>query len=257
MTSVSSWMRGASLPLLTLMAIFVAWEICVRILSVPAFLLPAPSGIVMHIASSYMRLAYHLGVTLTVVLLGYFVSVLLGIGVATALAHSDFLNRAVLPLLVISQVVPQVAIAPILVIWFGPGLLAKTLIVFIICFFPMVVNTTAGLLRVDQDLLYLARGLNASRAQIFFKILLPNALPNIFAGMKISITLAVIGGVVAEFIAGSSGLGYLVFTGSTMLDTTLVFSSVFILAALGISLFWTIQSLQRLLLPWFNEAELG
>ncbi len=166
-----------------------------------------------------------------------------------ATAHSRVLSRTVLPLLVMSQTVPTIAIAPILVIWFGPGEAARLIVVFMIAFFPIVVNTTAGLLRVNEELIDLVRGLNASRWKIFTKIRLPNALPHIFTGMRISIALSVIGSVVGEFVAATEGLGYLIFSANTNLDTKLAFAAVVLLAAMGIVLFQIVRLAQRLLVP--------
>jgi NitT/TauT family transport system permease protein len=156
-----------------------------------------------------------------------------------------------------SQSIPTVAIAPILVIWFGPGDAARLIVVFLIAFFPIVVNTTAGLLRADDDLVALVRGLNASRWKIFTKIRLPNALPYLFTGMRISIALSVIGAVVAEFVAATEGLGYVVFSGATNMDTKLVFAAVVILAVMGIVLFQLVRLAQAIVVPWAQTTREG
>jgi NitT/TauT family transport system permease protein len=145
----------------------------------------------------------------------------------------------------------------VLVIWFGPGDVARFIVVFLIAFFPIFVNTTTGLLRVDPDLIDLVRGLNASRWRIFTKIRFPNALPHVFTGMRVSITLSVIGAVVAEFVAATRGLGYLVFTGATNIDTKLVFASVALLAIMGIVLFQLVRYAQTLAVPWARETSEG
>ena len=149
-----------------------------------------------------------------------------------------------------SQTVPTVAIAPILVIWFGPGDIARTIVVFLIAFFPIFVNVATGLIRVDADLIDLVRGLNGSRWKILVKIRFPSAVPNLFTGMRISITFAVIGAVVAEFVASTEGLGYLVFSGATTMDTRLVFAAVVQLAVIGIVLFQVVRAVQAWALPW-------
>jgi NitT/TauT family transport system permease protein len=201
------------------------------------------------------RLLIHSLVTLREVFMGFAMAVVVGVILAILIAHSRFLAESLYPLLVISQEVPQVAIAPILVIWFGHGDLPKVLVAFLISFFPMVVNTAAGLLQVNEDLIYLIRGLKASRLQILTMIRLPNALPYIFTGMRISITLSVIGAVVGEFVGGSEGLGYLVFTGTGTLDTKLTFAAITILAILGIVLFWIVGVVERIALPWATVSE--
>jgi len=242
-------------PLVLFVLLVLAWEAVVRIFSVPSFLLPAPSAVFVKLYDLRVRLFGHTLVTLYIVLSGFTLAVIVGVVLATLIAHSRFLAEALYPLLVISQVTPQVAIAPLLVIWFGHTDMPKILIAFLVAFFPMVVNTTAGLLRVDPDLVDMMRGLRASRWRIFLMIRLPNALPYIFAGMRISITLAVIGAVVGEFVAGDRGLGYVVTTGTANTDTTLTFAAITILATTGIVLFWTVGMLRRLVLPWSTDSE--
>ena len=173
------------------------------------------------------------------------------------IAHSQTLSRTLYPVLVITQVVPTIAIAPVLTIWLGPTDTSRLLVVFLIAFFPIVVNTTAGMLRVDEELIDLIRGLNASRWKIFTKIRLPNALPYMFTGMRISIALAVIGAVVAEFVIADRGLGYLVFSATSNLDTVLEFAAVTLLVVMGIVLFRLVLLVQKLVLPWAAETQEG
>src|SRR5262249_34593265 len=180
-------------------------------------------------------------------------AVIVGMTIAAMIVHSRFLAESLFPLLVITQVTPQVAIAPILVIWFGSGELPKIIIAALIAFFPMVINTATGLLRLDEELIHLVRGLNMSRWKIFLLIRVPNSLPYVFAGMRISIAFAVIGAVVGEFVAASRGLGYIVFAGMANLDTRLTFAAIAILAAMGIALFWLVGLLRRFALPWASE----
>jgi NitT/TauT family transport system permease protein len=244
-------------PALFFVGLVVAWQIACVVFHVPSFLLPSPVSILSKIAEIPDRMLLHLLVTLREVLLGFAIATIGGIGLAVIIVHSRFLTRTLYPLLVISQTVPTIAIAPVLVIWFGPGDMARLTVVFLIAFFPIFVNTTAGLLRVNEELLDLVRGLNASRWKILLKIRLPNALPNIFTGMRISIALSVIGAVVSEFVAATQGLGYLVFTGATNIDTNLVFAAVVLLAAMGIVLFQIIRLVQAMAIPWAQGAREG
>lgn len=244
-------------PVALVLILIAAWQLAVDIFGIPKFLLPSPWDIALKFAERPERLAHHSLVTLTQVLLGFGLAVVIGIALATAIVHSRLLAESLYPVLVISQVTPQIAVAPILVIWFGSGEIPKILVAFLVAFFPMVVNTAAGLLRVQEDLIDLMRGLKASRAKIFWMIRLPNALPNIFAGMRISATLAVIGAVVGEFVAASEGLGYLVFTGTANNDTTLTFAAVVLLAAMGLALFSLVTLAQRLALPWASQVREG
>ena len=245
------------LPTLFLLGLLLLWELAVHVLDIQDFLLPSPSAIAARIVEIPERLAAHAWVTLSEVLIGFGLALAIGVAIAVIIAHSRALSRTLYPVLVVTQVVPTIAIAPVLTIWLGPTDAARLLVVFLIAFFPIVVNTTAGMLRVDEELIDLIRGLNASRWKIFTKIRMPNALPFLFTGMRISITLAVIGAVVAEFVVSERGLGYLVFSATTNLDTVLVFTAVTLLAAMGIVLFRLVLLAQRLALPWAREAEEG
>jgi NitT/TauT family transport system permease protein len=245
------------LPAVFFIVLIAGWQVALGIFHVPDFILPAPSQIVGKIIQIPDRMLLHFSATLAEVLAGFALALIGGVALAVVTAHSRFLARALYPLLVVSQTVPTIAIAPILVIWFGPGNIARLAVVFLIAFFPIFVNTTAGLLRVDEDLIALVRGLNGSRWMIFTKIRLPNALPNLFTGMRISITLSVIGAVVAEFVAATQGLGYLVFTGATNMDTKLVFAAVVILAAMGIALFQLVRLVEKFAVPWAGRVREG
>ena len=245
------------LPLAFFVLLLAAWQVGCDALKVQEFLLPSPLAIVAKIAEVPERMILHTMTTLREVLIGFAAACVGGIVLASFTAHSRMFARTVFPMMVMSQTVPTIAIAPILVIWFGPGDASRLIVVFLIAFFPMVVNTTAGLLRVNQELIDLARGLNASRWKIFTKIRMPNALPHIFTGMRISIALSVIGAVVAEFVAAEQGLGYLIFSANTNLDTKLVFAGVVLLAIMGIILFQAVRTAQHLMLPWARESAPG
>ena len=164
-------------------------------------------------------------------------------------------RRGVYPLIVVSQIVPKVAVAPLFIVWFGLGDLSRLLLAFLIAFFPIVINTTAGLTSVDDDIVRMARAYMGSRGQIFFKIRLPHALPLIFAGMKISITLAVIGVVVAEFVAAQRGIGYLIVMANGLLDTPLMMAAITVLSVMGLALYGAIAALERLVVYWQPQTE--
>jgi NitT/TauT family transport system permease protein len=250
------WSRALK-PLSFFLSLVVLWQLATLVVAVPHYILPSPWQILTKIWEIPDRLLEHTLYTLFEVLAGFLLAVVGGVALASLIVHSRFLAERLYPLLVITQVTPQVAVAPILVVWFGAGDLAKILVAFLVSFFPMVVNTATGLQRVDPELLDLVRAFGTSRWRIFVLIRLPNALPFIFAGMRISIALAVIGAVVGEFVAASKGLGYLVFTGTANLDTRLTFASIAILATLGITLFWLVGRARRLALPWAADTEEG
>jgi NitT/TauT family transport system permease protein len=172
-----------------------------------------------------------------------------GVPLALAIFLWKPFARTVYPLLVSSQAVPKVAVAPLFLVWFGFGLLPKVLIAFLIAFFPVVINTAVGLAAIEREKIYLAQSMGLGAAATFFKIQLPNALPSVFAGLKISITLAVVGAVVGEFVGGQGGLGYLLLIANGNMDTALLFAGIVALTILGIIFFALIGLAERLVLP--------
>jgi len=183
------------------------------------------------------------------IVLGFVLSVAIGVPLALAIYLWTPFARAVYPILVSSQAVPKVAVAPLFLVWFGFGLLPKVLIAFLIAFFPVVINTAMGLAALEREKLYLARSMGLGPVATFFKIQLPNALPSIFAGFKISITFAVVGAVVGEFVGGQGGLGYLLLIANGNMDTPLLFAGIVALTLLGVVFFALIGLLERLVLP--------
>lgn len=244
------WMEKYVFPLLTLVALAVIWEVAVGLGDVPEYILPAPSVIVEEIVDQARVIFNHSLVTLGEVILGFLLSVVVAIPLGVAIHYSPFLARVFYPLLVASQTVPKIAIAPLLVIWFGFGLAPKVLIAFLIAFFPIVIDTVVGLRRTEEEMVYLVRSMGANRLQIFLKLSLPNALPSIFGGLKVAITLAVVGAVVGEFLAADSGLGYMLVVANGYLDTALVFAGIIALSVIGIVLFFIVELLERLIVPW-------
>jgi NitT/TauT family transport system permease protein len=160
------------------------------------------------------------------------------------------LRDIVMPLLLVAQLVPKVAIAPLLLIWFGYGLFPKVLVAFLVAFFPIVVNGASGLASVQPELLDLGHSLQASRWQTFWKFRIPSALPELFSGMKVAVTLAIIGAIIGEFVGGNRGLGYLIIVANQELDTPLAFAAIFLLSAAGIALYAIVEMFERMLIPW-------
>ena len=182
-------------------------------------------------------------------MLGFALSIVIGIPLALAIFLWPAFSRSILPLLVSSQAMPKVAVAPLFLVWFGFGLLPKVLIAFLIAFFPVVINTAVGLASIEPEKIYLARSMGFGATATFFKIRLPNALPAIFGGLKISITLAVVGAVVGEFVGGDAGLGYLLMVANGSMDTQLLFAGIVALTVLGVALFLLIEFAERLAIP--------
>jgi NitT/TauT family transport system permease protein len=229
--------------------VLLAWEAAVRLLEVPTFLLPPPSVIAQAMYLNAAQLAQESVATTVEIGLGFGLSVAVGIPLALAIFLWPPFARTIYPLLVSSQAVPKVAVAPLFIVWFGLGLLPKVLIAFLIAFFPVVINTAMGLAAIEQEKIYLARSMGLGAFATFFKIRLPNALPSIFAGLKISITLAVVGAVVGEFVGGQGGLGYLLLIANGSMDTALLFAGLVALTILGVVFFAAIGLVERLVLP--------
>jgi NitT/TauT family transport system permease protein len=246
-------------PILTVVGTLVAWEVGTRVFSIPAFLLPPPSKIVVSFAEHGGLLLKHGWVTTIEIVLGYLLSIVVGVPLALAIFMWPAFSRSVLPLLISSQAMPKVAVAPLLLVWFGFGLLPKVLIAFLIAFFPIVISTAVGLASIEQEKIHLARSMGLGAAATFFKIRLPSALPSVFGGLKISITLAVVGAVVGEFVGGDAGLGYLLMVANGSLDTPLLFAGIIALTVQGIVLYFLVELAEHLAIPRpaANAAVLG
>jgi NitT/TauT family transport system permease protein len=236
-------------PIGLLVAALAAWEVAARALSIPPYLLPAPSAIVQAMGANSAVLIKESVSTTIEVLLGFALSVAVGVPLALAIYLWRPFARAIYPVLVSSQAVPKVAVAPLFLVWFGFGLLPKVLIAFLIAFFPVVINTAMGLAALEREKIYLAQSMGLGPFATFFKIQLPNAMPSIFAGLKISITFAVVGAVVGEFVGGQGGLGYLLLIANGNMDTALLFAGIVALTVLGVVLFSLIGLVERLVLP--------
>lgn len=254
-TGAAGPLRSVGWPLAVTLLVLAAWEVVVRALGVLPVVMPPPSAVLAVIAGRWPLLLEHLWPTFYQTVLGFLLSVVGGVAIAVLLVYSEPIRRGVLPLLVTSQIVPKVAVAPLLVVWFGIGDLSRLMLAFLIAFFPVVINTVVGLTSVDEDYIRMARAFMGTRAQIFAKVRLPHALPLIFGGMKISITLAVIGIVVAEFVAAQEGLGYLIVMANGLLDTPLMMAAIAVLSAMGLALYGLLAMLERAVVYWQPPAE--
>ena len=242
-------MAALAYPIGMTVVLIALWEIAARVFAFPPYLLPAPSAIIESMDTNAGVLIRQSVGTTVEILLGFALSVVVGVPLALAIFLWKPFARTIYPLLISSQAVPKVAIAPLFLVWFGFGLLPKVLIAFLIAFFPVVINTTMGLASLEREKIYLAKSMGLGAAATFFKIQLPNALPSIFAGLKISITFAVVGAVVGEFVGGQGGLGYLLLIANGNMDTALLFAGIVALTVLGVVLFALIGLAERLVLP--------
>jgi len=241
------------LSILAAMVIFFAgWQALVALLRMPAFILPSPLQVLARFAKALSdgTLARHTAATLLEVLAGLGSGVLFATILGYLLSRSTLLENVLQPFLVASQAIPTVAIAPLLVIWFGPGLFSKVLICALIVFFPVLVNTVVGLRSVPENLRDLMRSLRADRWQTFRLLELPAALPVLLGGLRIGATLSVIGAVVGELVGADRGLGFLINVGRGQYDTALVFVGVFTLVILALMLYSAVLIAERRLLRW-------
>jgi NitT/TauT family transport system permease protein len=240
---------GVVSPIVVVIALVALWEAVTRLFAIPLFLLPPPSAVAQSMLANAPLLLANGWVTTIEIVLGFALSILIGIPLALAIFLWPPFSRSVLPLLVSSQAMPKVAVAPLLLVWFGFGLLPKVLIAFLIAFFPIVINTAVGLAAIEPEKIYLARSMGFGPVATFFKIRLPNALPAIFGGLKISITLAVVGAVVGEFVGGDAGLGYLLMVANGSMDTQLLFAGIVALTILGVAMYLLVELAERLAIP--------
>jgi ABC-type nitrate/sulfonate/bicarbonate transport system permease component len=256
----SSWLRPLldNLPAIAFLALLIlAWEAYVVAFKVNDFILPAPSKIFAVTIRLFPLLMAHTWTTTYEILLGFGVGNLCAVLMALVIVNSRLAERVFYPLIIASQTIPKVAIAPLFLIWFGSGLQPKILIAAIVCFFPTVVNTVQGLRATDPNAIDLLRLVAASRWQVFTKLQFPNALPYFFAGLKISIALAVIGAIIGEWVGANSGLGYLIMYSQQTMRTDLMFASLMLTSVLGIGLYVIVVLLERLISWSASDAPIG
>ena len=220
------------------------WQILVPLAGLSEFVLPTPLAIARRMFTDASLLATHSYVTLFEVVSGFGLAVLIGVPLALAIFYSRAFERAIYPILVALQTIPKVALAPLLVLYLGYGWAPKITLAFLISFFPIVISTVVGLQSLDKNLVNLVRSMGANEWQTFFKIRLPAALPNIFGGFKVAISLAVIGAVIGEYVAAERGLGYLQLQANSLFDTTLNFATVVTISALGVALYFVIDAIE-------------
>jgi NitT/TauT family transport system permease protein len=235
---------------IALVVLLLFWQFACSFMGVPSYLLPAPYDIGKDLVLHVGYFVPHILATSVVILLGFAASVAIGLPLSILLSYSPFFNKSLYPLIVGSQVVPKVAIAPVMLAWFGFGLTPKVAIVIAIAFFPVVINSVVGLRATPPQMIYLAHSMGATLWQIFWRFCLPQALPSVLAGMKMAAVLAVIGAVVAEFVGADAGLGYVILAASSNFDITRQFAAIVLLSALGMAFYWVIELIERRLIPW-------
>jgi len=229
------------------------WEFAVRFFEVPTFLLPTPSQIVALMVKEWPLLQMHGTATVTSMIAGYVCAVVFALLASAVMIRFPLVEKCVMPIFVALQSVPKIAIAPLILVWVGAGFHSRLLVVTAIAFFPIVINTMTGFKEVDRGLRDVFASVAATERQVFFQLRLPYAMPYIFAGLRIATTLAVLGAIVAEYLAASNGLGYLVLSGSFNFNTARSFAAILSLAVIGTSFFW-LMSLIESRLSWKRQA---
>jgi ABC-type nitrate/sulfonate/bicarbonate transport system permease component len=243
-------MRTYIWAFLLLLSLITVWEVLVQLFSVPVYVLPSPSRIAARSISDFPLLLEHSLITLGEVALGFLLALCSAFALALLIFYSKPIERVFYPIVIFLQNMPLFAIAPLLKLWLGFTIWPKVTVAAIIAFFPIVVNTVDGLRAADPDLIDLLRIFGASRRQILQKVQLPSALPFLFSGARVGITLSVVGAVIGEWVGAQAGLGYVMLRANATLKTDLVFAAIFALAILGVMLFGLLTLLERWALPW-------
>ncbi|WP_238121887.1 MULTISPECIES: ABC transporter permease [unclassified Xanthobacter] len=246
----SDLLKSALTPLIGAISALVLWEVVVRGTGVSPIMVPPPSLVLADIAAAPLWFAQQTAFTALITLAGFASAAVFGVLFAVLIVEWKLLDRLLFPLFVAFNSVPKVAVAPLFIIWFGTGAQPKIAISFLVAVFAIVVDTALGLRSVPQDTLDLARALRGSRLKVLWRIKLQCALPHIFAGLKVTMSLALVGAIVGEFVSSQQGLGYVILTAQGMFDTPRVFAALLILAVLGVALIAAIDVAERFALPW-------
>lgn len=244
-------------PAIVLAVLFGFWWFASAREWMPHYLVPTPGQVWDTIVGDWSSLMYHSYVTLYETVIGFLIACVLGLVTAVAIAYSRTMDKALYPIVLFAQVIPKIAIAPLLAVWFGQGLAPKIILAVLIAFFPIVVSGVTGLRSTDPESLELAATMGASRWQTFRKIRFPNALPHLMAGAKVAVTLAVVGAVVGEFVSASEGLGYKLLLANGNLDSSMLFATLFLMSLIGILLFVVVEVVEALLIPWHASRRMA
>jgi NitT/TauT family transport system permease protein len=237
-------------PIAGVLVFLAIWQIGVVVYQVPAYLLPPPTMIAQTFVDEFPRLLRHGWITTYEMLGGYALAVGVAIPLAIAITSSKRFDEFVMPTMLFFQVVPKVAIAPLFLVWFGVGTTPKVLVAFLISFFPIVIDAAVGLRSMSPEMNDLARSMGASRMQVFAQFRLPTSLPYLFSGLKVAATLAIAGAVVGEFVGADKGLGYLLLTTNSNMETSLMFATIVALTIIGLAFFYLVEFVESLLIPW-------
>jgi len=241
--------------LLVILALLVLWQLLVMALGVKEYILPTPLAALRALGNGNYQWGANFLATLYAVLGAFALSAVLGVLLAIVIVWNDMLLRTVMPVLILFNTLPKIALAPLFVIWLGYGIWPNIVIGTTIAFFPMVVNTAVGLAGAEPEMLDLVRTLKASRWQVLKKIRFPNAVPYIFVGLKLNATMSVIGALVGEFVASEKGLGSLIITSGVTMETAPIFASLLLISALGLALYGVVVAVEHVVAPWAHRED--
>ncbi|QHE53367.1 ABC transporter permease [Pontibacillus sp. HMF3514] len=241
-------------PLLVIIFLFVIWELGTRMFEIPAWLIPSPSEVLDEGISGWSIYEHHLYSTILLTLIGFAIGTSFGIFVAICLHLIPTVRNMFYPLIIFSQNIPIIVLAPLLVIWFGFGMLPKLIVITLVCFFPIAVSTFDGLRQTSTELMHYMKMAGASKGQIFWKLEWPHALPSLFSGLKISATYSVMGAVISEWLGAKEGIGVYMTLASSSFRTDRVFVSIFVIMALSLTFFLLITALEKWFIRWKSKG---
>lgn len=250
-----NWRRDIIPPAALLVILVIGWYFVAKVSGLSSFILPSPSDVLQAGWETRALLLNAIGNTLVATGIGLAFALVAGVGIAAIMDFWPFMRRALYPILVVSQTIQILAIAPILIIWFGFGLTPSVLIVVLFCFFPLAVNTADGLTSSDPELITLLRAMGANKKQIWRMVRMPSALPSFFSGLRMAVTYSVVAATIGEWVGGSDGLGMYMLRSKNALATDQVFVAMFITSLLSIAMFMTVYGIERLALPWYYSKQ--
>ena len=253
--ALPGWLNSVLLTMLAVVIVMGVWQLAAIAFNVPVWLVPKPSDFLARFFSDLPLLLHHALATSKTLIMGFALGVVIAVPLAFAIVSVGALERGLFPLIVFLNIMPKTVIGPILIVWFGIGPLVAVLIVFLMSFFPVLVDSMSGFRAVDPRLYYITRSMGATPTQTFFRVRLPASMDHIFAGMKIGVVKAVEGVIIAEFIASSAGLGYLIMRASSFMDMTLMFSGLIMAALVALVFNGGMSVAEGLLMPWARRPE--
>ncbi len=250
-----STINKAAPPVAAIIALIIAWQVICIICQIPKYLLPSPYDVIMAFEKDWTLMMSHAKVTLEETFIGLFFGIITGFIMASAMDRFEIIRKMIYPLIVVSQTIPTVAIAPLLVIWLGYEMLPKIVLIVLVVFFPIAIGLLEGFSSVDRDTIRLMRSMGANRLQIFIYVKLPNSLHYFFSSFKISVSYAVVGAVVSEWIGGTEGLGCYMTRVRKSFSSDKMFAVIILIAAISLLLIWLTVVLQRICMPWEKVKE--